>query len=165
MCNVWDQALTVAAKSCRKDPMTDPGGGQPAPGSSRHPDAHHIEAHRGERRRARRRRSRTRRLIEGAVAQVFGVAADDLDLPTRGRARVAFARQVAMYVTHVSCGLSMTDVGALFMRDRTTVAYACMVVEDRRDDPIFDRVIELLEWIVPTLIASRFLSRTAYLAA
>ncbi|MGE0024726.1 MAG: hypothetical protein AB7S70_13975, partial [Hyphomicrobium sp.] len=53
---------------------------------------------------------------------------------------------------HVSCGLSLTDVGQVFSRDRTTVAHACAVIEDRRDDPAFDRALELMEWIVPTLI-------------
>ena len=57
-----------------------------------------------------------------------------------------------MYLTHVSCGLSLTEVGHIFARDRTTVAHACAVIEDRRDDPVFDRALELMEWIVPTLI-------------
>jgi hypothetical protein len=50
--------------------------------------------------------------------------------------------------------LSLTDTGRLFGRDRTTVAHACCVVEDRRDDPAFDRALDLLEWAVPSL-ASR----------
>jgi hypothetical protein len=39
----------------------------------------------------------------------------------------------------------------LFGRDRTTVAHACLIVEDRRDDPVFDRILELLEWAVPVM--------------
>jgi chromosomal replication initiation ATPase DnaA len=34
--------------------------------------------------------------------------------------------------------VSLTEVGHLFDRDRTTVAHACSLVEDRRDDPDFD---------------------------
>lgn len=98
-------------------------------------------------------KGRPRTVIEGAVAQVFGVAHADLGQATRGQARVALARQVAMYLAHVACGLSFTDVGHLFRRDRTTVAHACGVIEDRRDDPTFDRVLELLEWIVPSLLS------------
>jgi hypothetical protein len=105
-------------------------------------------------------RERPRTLIEGAVTQVFGVAHGDLDQASRGRARVALARQVAMYLAHVCCGLSFTDVGLLFGRDRTTVAHACGVIEDRRDDPTFDRILELLEWIVPSLLVPQ---RPAYL--
>lgn len=100
-------------------------------------------------------RSRTRGLIENAVAQVFGVRHTDLDIDTRGRAPIAHARQVAMYLAHVACGFSLTEVGQLFGRDRTTVGHACGAVEDRRDDPMFDRVLELLEWAIPTLIAPR----------
>ncbi len=96
-----------------------------------------------------------RLLIESAVAQVFGVAHDDLDRRTRGRKKVALARQAGMYLAHVVCGLSLKDAGGLFHRDRTTAAHACQVIEDRRDDPRFDYAMQLLEWIVPALIVPR----------
>ncbi len=95
---------------------------------------------------------RLRRLIEAAIGEVFGVASADLSAPSRGKAPVALARQAAMYLAHVSCRLNLTDVGMIFGRDRTTVAHACAVIEDRRDDPVFDRALELMEWIVPTLV-------------
>lgn len=95
---------------------------------------------------------RLRRIIEAAVGDVFGVPRADLGKPSRGKAPVALARQAAMYLAHVSCGLCLTDVGLIFARDRTTVAHACAVIEDRRDDPVFDRALELMEWIVPTLV-------------
>jgi len=47
--------------------------------------------------------------------------------------------------------LSLTATGRLFGRDRTTAAHACTVVEDRRDDPLFDRALDLLEWAVSAL--------------
>jgi hypothetical protein len=50
--------------------------------------------------------------------------------------------------------LSLTDVGQIFARDRTTVAHACAVIEDRRDDPVFDRALELMEWIIPSLVGT-----------
>jgi len=95
---------------------------------------------------------RLRRIIEATVGDVFGVARTDLGKSSRGRATVALARQAAMYLAHVSCGLCLTDVGLIFARDRTTVAHACAVIEDRRDDPVFDHALELMEWIVPTLV-------------
>ena len=95
---------------------------------------------------------RMRTVIEAAVAEVFAVSRTDLGRPTRGKAPIALARQVAMYLAHVSCGLSLTDVGHIFARDRTTVAHACAVIEDRRDDAVFDRALELMEWIVPSLV-------------
>lgn len=96
-----------------------------------------------------------RRAIEYAVHQVFGIAAPELGRSTRGEARVALARQIAMYLAHVGYGYSLTEVGRLFARDRTTVAHACCVVEDRRDDPVFDRTLELLECAVNALAGER----------
>ena len=64
-----------------------------------------------------------------------------------------------MYLAHVVCGLSLTEVGTLFARDRTTVSHACSVVEDRRDDPELDGRLEHLERAVASLI------RCAVLAA
>lgn len=96
-----------------------------------------------------------RRVIEETVAQVFGVEGGDLRRATRGRAKVAHARQVAMYLAHVACGMSLTEVGRTFARDRTTVSHACGVIEDGRDDPNFDRVLELLEQVVQTMLRAR----------
>ena len=59
-----------------------------------------------------------------------------------------------MYLAHVACGLSLTEVGQVFARDRTTVAHACGLVEDLRDDPAFDRSLELLEGVMRALLPS-----------
>ncbi|MBL8564798.1 MAG: chromosomal replication initiator DnaA [Hyphomicrobiaceae bacterium] len=96
-----------------------------------------------------------RLVIEQTVAQIFGINNCDLRRATRGRAHVARARQVGMYLAHVACGKSLTDVGRLFARDRTTVSHACSVIEDGRDDPTFDHVLELLERAVLAMIPSR----------
>jgi len=96
-----------------------------------------------------------RQAIEYAISQVFGIGATELGRATRGEARVALARQVAMYLAHVGLGFSFTEVGRLFTRDRTTVAHACGVIEDRRDDPLFDRTLELLEYAVNALASTR----------
>src|SRR5207253_1177264 len=66
-----------------------------------------------------------RHMLDQAVSRVFMVASSDLWAGTRGRPHVAFARQVAMYLAHVACGLTLTQVGHVFARDRTTVAHAC----------------------------------------
>ncbi|MEW5963393.1 MAG: helix-turn-helix domain-containing protein [Pseudomonadota bacterium] len=89
------------------------------------------------------------------MTQVFGIGAGELGRATRGEARVALARQVAMYLAHVGRGHSFTEVGRQFARDRTTVAHACGVIEDRRDDPVFDRTLELLEQVVHALASPR----------
>lgn len=118
----------------------------------------HIEpGFRGTRRRSGQQsamRTTLKRIIEHAVAHAFGVADADLRQPSRGRAGVALARQSAMYLAHVAGGLTLTEVGKLFQRDRTTVAHACGVIEDRRDDPTFNRILDLLEWVV-IVVASR----------
>lgn len=98
-----------------------------------------------------------RRLLEDAVVQAFTVAGAELWSGTRGRRSVAFARQVAMYLAHVAWGLTLTEVGQVFARDRTTVAYACCVVEGRRDDPAFDRSLDLLERVLFFLFSDSFL--------
>ena len=95
-----------------------------------------------------------RQMLEQAVSRVFMVAGADLWSCTRGRPNVAFARQVAMYLAHVACGLSLTEVGQVFSRDRTTVAHACGRVEDLRDDPAFDHSLELLEGVMRVLLSA-----------
>ena len=64
---------------------------------------------------------------------------------SRGGADTAFVRQVAMYLSHVAFGLSLQRVGFAFARDRSTVAYACHAIEDKRDDPAFDNMLDQLE--------------------
>ncbi len=64
---------------------------------------------------------------------------------SRCQANAARARQLAMYLTHVVLGQSLTAVGAAFGRDRTTVSYACALIEDMRDDPRFDQDVSRLE--------------------
>jgi chromosomal replication initiation ATPase DnaA len=86
-------------------------------------------------------------LLESATAAAFGVPVDELRAPSRRSADVAFARQSAMYLAHVTLGLSYSAVGTLFHRDRTTAAYACQLVEDRRDDPTIDRLLQTLEGV------------------
>ncbi|GAM98840.1 DNA-binding protein [alpha proteobacterium U9-1i] len=66
----------------------------------------------------------------------------------RGSAEVAFARQVAMYLCYVAFELSLTRVAAAFGRDRSTVAYACHTIEDRRDDVVFEQWVSALEMVL-----------------
>ena len=79
------------------------------------------------------------------VALAFGVPTRELCATTRRRAPVAFARQVAMYLTHIAYSMPLAHVGAAFGRDRTTASHACRLVEDRRDDPCLDSLLTALE--------------------
>jgi chromosomal replication initiation ATPase DnaA len=64
---------------------------------------------------------------------------------SRSRLPVARARQLAMYLSHVVLGRTLLEIGEAFGRDRTTVSYACAVIEDMRDDPQFDDEVSGLE--------------------
>jgi hypothetical protein len=112
-------------------------------------------------RRRRRRRPSPRNdtaricwLMEAAVAAAFAVPVNDLRAPLRCTAEVAFARQSAMYLAHVALGLPCNTVGRVFHRDRTTAAHACQLVEQRRDDPATDRLLDMLEGVCAELARS-----------
>lgn len=85
------------------------------------------------------------RLAVSLTAFALGVSSEDILQTGRGTPAVSFARQVAMYLSHVALGMSLARVARAFERDRSTVAHGCHIVEDRRDDPDFDVWIEQLE--------------------
>ena len=87
-------------------------------------------------------------IVESVIAAAFAVPAQQLRTGSRGAAPIAFARQSAMYLAHVALGLSYTDVGRTFGRDRTTAAHACRRVEDRREDPRIDAMLAALEQVL-----------------
>jgi chromosomal replication initiation ATPase DnaA len=64
---------------------------------------------------------------------------------SRGTQRVARARQIAIYLTHVGFGLNYTHLGGAFGRDRTTIRHACFRIEDAPDDFSPDRALSILE--------------------
>lgn len=98
-------------------------------------------------RRAERRATAEMRLFE-AVEAAFAVGHDELRAATRGRCDIAFARQTGMYLARVALGMTLSDAGHLFGRDRTTASYACRIVEDLRDDPGFDALLHEMESVV-----------------
>ncbi len=102
-----------------------------------------------------------RNMIEHTVAHAFVITTHELRAPTRCRAQVALARQVAMYLAHVAYGFTLTEVGRLFSRDRTTAAHACRLIEDRRDDRAFDVSLNCLEIALKAWAQSRQLSLVA----
>lgn len=93
-----------------------------------------------------------RDFILSTVAATFEIDPNVLDQPSRGRARAALARQVAMYLGHVACGLSLTAVGRVFGRDRSTVSHACVRIEDAREAEPFDRAVAMLERSVRMIV-------------
>lgn len=85
------------------------------------------------------------RLAAGVASYALGVPVREILDDGRGSCEAAFARQVAMYLCHTAFELSMTRVAYAFARDRSTVAHACAVIEDRRDDDDFDAWMAALE--------------------
>jgi len=85
------------------------------------------------------------KLTQQAVAFVFGEVVEEIAARTRRSKQAAHARQAAMYLTHIAFGMSYGRVANAFGRDRSTVAYACRVIEDRRDDHAFDAHLDTLE--------------------
>jgi hypothetical protein len=80
------------------------------------------------------------------TCEACSVSIYELKAKRRSRATIAFARQIAMYLAHVVGQMTLADISAAFERDRTTVAYACGLVEDRRESPLFDRQVEFLSY-------------------
>jgi len=85
------------------------------------------------------------RLVEAMVASSFATCPGEIRALSRGNANAAFARQVAIYLSHTCLGFNYTAAGRLFGRDRTTAAHACRTVEDKREDPGVDAVLDCLE--------------------
>jgi len=77
-------------------------------------------------------------LSAAAAAAVAQLPASALSAPSRSRAPIARARQLAVYLHHVALGASLSACARSFARDRATVRHACAVIEDLRDDPRVD---------------------------
>lgn len=93
-------------------------------------------------------------LIDIAAA-LFSVSSKELRKPGRTTLPVSRVRQIAMYVAHVVLCMTMSEVGAGFGRDRTTVLHACQVIEDLRDDPEFEHLVQMVEKVALAAFRNR----------
>lgn len=85
-------------------------------------------------------------LIQREVAKSFEVSVESL----RGKRRtsnIAFARQVAMYLTKQLTPMTLIEIGKNFgNRDHSTVLYAIDKITNlRREDPVMDQKVEQLQ--------------------
>lgn len=87
----------------------------------------------------------TAALIAQLVSLITGVRVDQIAAPTRLSAEAAKARMISMYLAYITQSWSLSHVANVFGRDRTTVGYACRQVEDLRDDPDFDALLDQVE--------------------
>ncbi len=83
-----------------------------------------------------------RRLAASLPREVFPILKTG-----RSRGRVPFrqSQQLAIYLAHVSLGISYNQLSIGFTLDRTTIRYSCHRIEDCRDDPVFDALVVELE--------------------
>ncbi len=87
------------------------------------------------------------------LSALFNISGCDLRSNSRCEQAVARVRQIGMYVVHVTLGMSMTEVGRVFGRDRSTVAHACHLIEDMREDPDFDGIVHTVETVIRAAFA------------
>ncbi len=87
-------------------------------------------------------------VVQIVVAHTYGIALDDMRAASRRSRKTAFARQIAMYLSRIVFGMSISQVANAFGRDRATVHYAFRHVEDMRDDPELDRMLGWLETVL-----------------
>lgn len=76
---------------------------------------------------------------------------DVLDQSVRGEHTI-FLRQLSMYLLNTSFNFNKSRIGRIFKKDRTTVAYACQQIEDKRDSAKFNDQLDKLEDTLHALI-------------
>ncbi|MGL5447915.1 MAG: helix-turn-helix domain-containing protein [Rhabdaerophilum sp.] len=84
------------------------------------------------------------RQAEAAAAAWLRAPLREMRQASRRTAHVAEARQIGMYLAHTVLRRSMTRVGHVFGRDRTTVRHACARVEDMRDRAAVDLALDMV---------------------
>ncbi len=84
-------------------------------------------------------------LLSQIVADECGVCLTRLLRRSRGSGRAARARQIAIYLSHVSLSRPQDVVAELFSRERSTIAHAVQTMEDQRDDPAIDALLNRIE--------------------
>ena len=85
------------------------------------------------------------KLVAATVAMEFGVSSTQVFKKHKGPNYLSFTRQAAMYLMHVVFGFNISRVARAFGRDRSTACHACHVIEDCREDPLFDKKLNRLE--------------------
>lgn len=79
------------------------------------------------------------------VAACTGVSADQMAGPERLGPRACRARWLAFYLAYITYGWPLERVAHAYGVNRATVASACRWVEDARDRPALDAVLDRLE--------------------
>jgi len=87
------------------------------------------------------------RLTLAAVGLEFGQPNLRLERDGKkiGLRHEVFARQIAAYLCQTVFAMSTPRVAELFSRDRSTIVHALQVVEESREDPVFNRKLSKTE--------------------
>ncbi|KCZ46790.1 helix-turn-helix domain-containing protein [Hyphomonas pacifica] len=83
-------------------------------------------------------------LAAALTAYALGLKTEGILSHQRRSPAESRGRHIAMYLLRTALGMSLSRVARAFNRDRTTVAYACNLIEDARDDSDFDLWVEQL---------------------
>lgn len=79
------------------------------------------------------------------VAVATGIPAERIRRRARLDGPAGRARRLAMYLAHVTLGWPLERVGHGFGLNRATAAAACRWVEDGRDQPALDAMLDRLD--------------------
>ncbi len=85
------------------------------------------------------------RAVSRLTAEMVFVAGGNVPSRRELRRHSIHIRQMSMYICYVTLGMRQVLIGEGFGRDRSTVAHACAVVEDRRDDAAYDAFVASVE--------------------
>jgi hypothetical protein len=85
------------------------------------------------------------------AAWIAGVEPGAVIRDTRGKAQVAAARHLAIYLSHVVLGRDIKHLSRAFRRDRASLRHAIRRIEDARDDMAFDQRLSRIEAILMPL--------------
>lgn len=83
-------------------------------------------------------------------AYSMGIEQDIMHTSNR-QAKEALARQIAMYLIHTIFSFPLNRIAPLFNKDKSTVSYACHLIEDKREASDFDDFVAKLETAVCAL--------------
>lgn len=84
------------------------------------------------------------RRVASIVARERKIPMARIQAPYQRKTHVARARREAVYLTHVACGMSLAQVGEAAGVSRWAILKSVRQVEDHRDDPVYDRFLDLL---------------------
>lgn len=90
-------------------------------------------------------------LVMQVVAVRLGTPVATLTREGRLSAPALRARRVSLYLSHVALGWSLERVGHAFGVNRQTASTACRRIEDARDEPHLNALLDRLEETIQAL--------------